>query len=102
MLNRPTEPQHVKQVLTDWVRDCKGEEEKAKRLATLVSAIGAMKVLVTILEKKKESSTISFSDYDSPSWSHKMADQLGYHRAISEVTKLIESLDNIDLTIKKD
>ena len=28
-------------------------------------------------------------DYDSPSWSHKMADRIGYNRALTQVLDLI-------------
>jgi len=38
----------------------------------------------------KEAEKVRINDYDSPSWSHKQADQNGYVRALREVMLLLE------------
>lgn len=46
--------------------------------------------LEKIIQDKKDSvSKSSVVDYDSPSWSHKEADKIGYIRALTEVLELL-------------
>lgn len=51
------------------------------------------KRLSKLLEDKRNTSVAartSIEDYDSPSWSYKQADLVGYTRALNEIISLLE------------
>jgi hypothetical protein len=62
-------------------------EDREKREQEVNSYRNAFDSLREILESKREKS--SKSDYDSPSWAYKQADQNGYNRMLDEVLKII-------------
>lgn len=93
---RNLQSKDYKAVLTDWVKDCKTEEEKKVRLGKLVSAMEMFEVLDKVIEQKHSAVTASFIDYDIPSWSHKAADTIGYQRALEEIHNMIQSINAID------
>lgn len=73
-----------------WLAGLK-EPERSQFKQTV---IGSKKVLdkarEIVYNIVKEAEKVRISDYDSPSWSHKQADQNGYVRALHEVMLLLE------------
>jgi hypothetical protein len=77
-------------IQTQWLAGLK-EPERAQFKQTV---IGSKKVLdkarEIVYNIVKEAEKVRINDYDSPSWSHKQADQNGYVRALREVMLLLE------------
>ena len=71
-----------------WFKKCKTQEDKDKVKQTLMSNKDSLLHLEEILESMLEDRP-TMADYDSPSWSHKMADRIGYNRALTQVLDLI-------------
>jgi hypothetical protein len=71
-----------------WYKKCKTQEDKDKVKQTLMSNRDSLLHLEEILESMLEDRP-TMADYDSPSWSHKMADRIGYNRALNQVLDLI-------------
>ena len=71
-----------------WYKKCKTQEDKDKVKQTLMSNRDSLLHLEEILESMLEDRPTTM-DYDSPSWSHKMADRIGYNRALTQVLDLI-------------
>lgn len=46
--------------------------------------------MLRVKERENYKSNISKDDYDSPNWSAKKADSIGYARALSDIIDLIE------------
>lgn len=63
------------------------KEKREKREEEIKSYRNAFDALKEILESKRERSIKS--DYDSPSWAFKQADQNGANRMLDEVLKII-------------
>ena len=73
---------------TAWYRDCQTQEQKDARKQSILSSSEGFLQLEYILESMLEDRPTTM-DYDSPSWSHKMADRIGYNRALTQVLDLI-------------
>ena len=73
---------------SSWFKDCKTKEEKAKVSQVLSSNRESLLRLEVILESMLEDRPTS-ADYNSPNWSHKMADRIGYNRALNQVLDII-------------
>ena len=73
---------------TAWYRDCQTQEQKDARKQSILSSSEGFLQLEYILESMLEDRPTT-ADYDSPSWSHKMADRIGYNRALTQVLDLI-------------
>jgi hypothetical protein len=73
---------------TAWYRDCQTQEKKDARKQSILSSSEGFLQLEYILESMLEDRPTT-ADYDSPSWSHKMADRIGYNRALTQVLDLI-------------
>lgn len=78
-------------IQTKWLEGLKDPSEREQFKQTV---IGSKKVLdkarEIVYNIVKEAEKVRISDYDSPSWSHKQADQNGYVRALREVMLLLE------------
>lgn len=78
-------------IQTKWLEGLKDPLEREQFKQTV---IGSKKVLdkarEIVYNSIKEAEKVRISDYDSPSWSHKQADQNGYVRALREVMLLLE------------
>ena len=78
-------------IQTQWLAGLKDPLEREQFKQTV---IGSKKVLdkarEIVYNIVKEAEKVRISDYDSPSWSHKQADQNGYVRALREVMLLLE------------
>ena len=84
----PKKPIKKKQMKAAWYKKCKTQEDKDKVKQTLMSNRDSLLHLEEILESMLEDRP-TMADYDSPSWSHKMADRIGYNRALTQVLDLI-------------
>lgn len=73
---------------TVWYRDCQTQEQKDARKQVIMSSSEGFLQLEKILESMLEDRPTS-ADYDNPNWSHKMADRIGYNRALTSVLDLI-------------
>ena len=73
---------------TAWYRKCTTQEEKDKVKQTLLSNSESLLLLEEILESMLEE-RVTTADYNNPNWSHKMADLIGYTRALTQVLDLI-------------
>jgi len=73
---------------TAWYRKCGTQEEKDKVKQILLSNSESLLLLEEILESMLEERP-TMADYNSPAWSHKMADRIGYNRALTQVLDLI-------------
>jgi hypothetical protein len=73
---------------TAWYRDCQTQEKKDARKQSILSSSEGFLQLEYILESMLEDRPTS-ADYNSPNWSHKMADRIGYNRALTQVLDLI-------------
>jgi len=73
---------------TAWYRDCQTQEQKDARKQSILSSSEGFLQLEYILESMLEDRPTSV-DYNSPNWSHKMADRVGYNRALTQVLDLI-------------
>lgn len=65
----------------------------------VLAAREVLKAVKTILEEDLQTSlkTMAKADnYELPAWSEKLADQLGYQRALREVVELISIKGNIN------
>ena len=77
-----------KQMKAAWFKKCKTQEDKDKIKQKIMSNSESLLLLEEILESMLEDRPTT-ADYDSPSWSHKMADRIGYNRALTQVLDLI-------------
>ena len=73
---------------TAWYRGCQTQEQKDARKQSILSSSEGFLQLEYILESMLEDRPTS-ADYNSPNWSHKMADRIGYNRALTQVLDLI-------------
>ena len=73
---------------TAWYKDCQTQSQKDARKQIILSSSEGLLQLEKILESMLEDRPTTM-DYDSPSWSHKMADRIGYNRALTQVLDLI-------------
>lgn len=74
-----------------WLAGVKTPEEQEKRRLAVESAASALDILAKMCYNSiSDIEKVSITDYDSPSWSHKQADQNGYARAMREIIKLCE------------
>ena len=69
-------------------RDSQTQEQKDARKQLIMSSSEGFLQLEKILESMLEDRPTS-ADYDNPNWSHKMADRIGYNRALTSVLDLI-------------
>ena len=71
----------------------KAEQEEFKK-----SLVSSKKVLDRLIQmcytSIKDGESTKLTDYDSPSWSHRQADQNGYVRAYQEIIQLLSLPDN--------
>ncbi len=72
---------------TKWFQDLpKDQQDDFKKIV-----LGSQKVLdklqKIVYDMRMESKSV---DYDSPNWSHKQADLIGYNRALTDVSKLLD------------
>lgn len=77
---------------TVWTKDLKTQELKDEFKASFVASAKVRQRLSAILaEKLKTNDTKRRSEegYDSPSWSLKQADSIGYERAIEEIISIL-------------
>ncbi len=73
---------------TAWYRKCVTQEDKDKVKQIVLSNSESLLLLEEILESMLEERP-TMADYNSPAWSHKMADRIGYNRALTQVLDLI-------------
>ena len=71
-----------------WFKKCKTQEDKDKIKQKIMSNSESLLLLEEILESMLEERP-TMADYNSPAWSHKMADRIGYNRALTQVLDLI-------------
>ncbi len=71
-----------------WTKGINDPEEKREAQRRIIQCRDVLDKLYDMLELKQIGS--AKVDYDSPSWSHKQADTLGYNRALTEVMNLID------------
>lgn len=72
---------------TKWSQHLSDPKDKERFIEYINSCVEIRSRLSDILESMKKTS--KQEDYDSPSWSHKQADQNGYNRAIEEIIKIV-------------
>lgn len=77
-------------IQTQWLADLKGPERDQFKQTVIGSKKVLDKAREIVYNIVKEAEKVRISDYDSPSWSHKQADQNGYVRALREVMLLLE------------
>lgn len=78
---------------SQWLGNLKGEEREKFRQTIVNSKIVLDKLNEIVYNMYKDHGSVSFGDYDSPSWSHKQAHTNGYREALLKVLDLLE-LDN--------
>jgi hypothetical protein len=80
-----------------WTSHLKSEEEQKKFREYVLSSVGVLKRLETILKEKEVSREVfTEEDYKNPSWAYMQADRNGYVRALKEVTALLKGVDQYD------
>jgi hypothetical protein len=78
-------------IQTKWLEGFKTQQERDQFKQTVIGSKKVLDKAVQIVYNSiKEAEKVRISDYDSPSWSHKQADQNGYVRALREVMLLLE------------
>ena len=78
---------------TDWLKDCKSEEDKKARKDMIRTAAPTLKVLRRIIERKLEEESadhLKKVKYDSPSWAYIQADSIGCMRTLNYVLSLLD------------
>jgi len=74
---------------TEWFGNLKGEERENFKLSILSSKIVLDKLQEIVYNMYRKEESISDSDYDSPSWSHKQAHTNGKRQALKQILDLI-------------
>jgi len=73
-----------------WHQHLKTPEEKKKFRESVFNSKFVLdrlkEICYNIIEEAQKSTVV---DYDSPSWSHRQADRIGYVRAIEDIIKLL-------------
>jgi hypothetical protein len=75
-----------------WTKHLKTKEEKTNFERLLRGSTTVNTRLQTILHEMAQVS--KGTDYDSPSWAYRQADQNGYNRALSDLLKLFDFMEN--------
>lgn len=75
-----------------WTNHLTGEEKDKfiQRIQSSEALFHRLSVLISQKEKAEAGSQLSKDSYNSPNWSHKQADSVGYLRALSEIKQLID------------
>lgn len=69
-----------------WTKHLKDKEAKDNFERLLRGNVVVNQRLVALLKEKITTSKVS--DYDSPSWAYRQADQNGYNRALQDIVEL--------------
>lgn len=78
---------------TVWTKDLKTDDLKAEFKTAYVASKRVRDRLSTLISEKIETNRTkrrSEEGYESPNWSHKQADSIGYERALYEVLSLLD------------
>ena len=74
-----------------WINDLKTPEERESfTQIVLNSSLALDKLRKIVYNRVISGEKVAVDDYDSPSWSHKQADQNGYVRAHREILELLD------------
>jgi hypothetical protein len=80
---------------TAWISDLRDPSEKEIFTQQVLASKKVLDKLHKIVYNKVlDGEKVSVVDYDSPSWSHKQADQNGYLRGLREVLELLNFGDH--------
>ena len=83
-----------KGVSTQWVSHIREQEDRDSFKQRLVAASDVLSILRKIAKDKlKEREVFKEIDYKDSSWAYACADRNGYNRALNEIIKLIEGID---------
>lgn len=74
----------------DWIKDIPASEREDFIKIVLNSNLALDKLKKIVYNRVMSGEKVAVVDYDSPSWSHKQADRLGYLRALREVLELLD------------
>lgn len=67
------------------------KEDQAKFKQNLIHSNDILEQLKLIIEnKRRESSNVTPTDYDSPSWAYKQAHENGYDHALREILSYLD------------
>lgn len=80
-------------ISTQWTKHISGKEEKENFKSRVVYSEDVLNVLNNLLKEKVDASAKSSeqeTNYEKPSWAEYQADQLGYRRALREISHLLE------------
>ena len=72
-----------------WMAGCRTPEERADRAAIVIGARHVLDMECGIIEEMIAECNRGLREYDNPSWPFKMADSLGYIRALQDIRKII-------------
>ncbi len=73
-----------------WTKSLKTQEEKKKFQEYVLNSDGVLdKIIEFIKDKYNTVDNPSSVDYNIESWAYKMADTIGYKRALKEVLELV-------------
>lgn len=73
-----------------WLGSLKGEDRENFKLSVLQSKKVLDKLHEMCYNMYRDREKIEFTDYDSPSWSHRQAHTNGYLEALRDVMKLTD------------
>ena len=74
---------------SEWLGNLRGEERENFKLSILSSKIVLDKLQEIVYNMYRKEESVTESDYDSPSWSHKQAHTNGKREALKQILDLI-------------
>lgn len=77
-------------VKTIWFQDLPAGERDNFKQSVLGSQLVLDKLSKIVYNMVVNGEKVKLTDYDSPSWSHKQADQNGYNRALRDILEIIK------------
>lgn len=80
-------------MLTIWTKHIKDEAEKTRFQNSVLGSKLVLTYLSHLLDEMEDELDRSETDikaYDSPSWSHRQADNNGFRRCLAKVKKIID------------
>jgi len=76
-------------VKTIWFQDLPKAQQEQFKQNVIGSKLILDKLSKIVYNMGVSGESVKLTDYDSPSWSHKQADQNGYNRALRDIIDLI-------------
>lgn len=75
-----------------WVKGLEPDQARQVKDAFSASSLFRQRLgqMIGVKADASRTSGLAKSEYDSPNWAYKRADEVGYERAIREIIKLIE------------